>query len=418
MLAAFDRYVLNLEEIANSVTGGAHVDFSKHLDGEAGRQLRSTVKIDDLRRIGAFFTGEALAAELVKQIPESASSYADPACGCGDLLLAASARLPVDPCLESTLRLWNERLSGRDLVPSFIRAARARLALAAISRGARPTEGHPEPSALLTSVDVGDGLKLRPSPGSALLVNPPYGRVPAPGGCKWTQGQTTEAAVFLDDLLSTCASGVHLAAVLPEVLRAGSRYERFRSAVARRLLIDAVEPAGVFDALTDVDVFVLAGSTCGDPAARPTFRWTPETPSKRLEEIADIRVGPVVANRDPHRGPWHLYVDARDIGGKSEFCPTRHRRFRGTVVESPFVVVGRTNRPNEGHGPRVRGTVVTADRPIALENHLISIVPKKHTVAGCREVVEILESEPTTDFLDGRLRCRHLTVAALREIPR
>jgi hypothetical protein len=418
MLAAFENYVCELEGIANSVTERMGIDFSKHLDGEAGRQLRSVVRIDDLRRIGAFFTGETLAAKLITHVPSSVSSYADPACGCGDLLLAASARLPVDPSLESTLRLWNECLVGRDLVPSFIRAARARLTLAAINRGALPTEAHPKPSALLTSIKVGDGLKLRPCPGSALLINPPYGRVPAPVDCEWTQGQTTEAAVFLDALLGTCEPGVHLAAVLPEVLRAGSRYAQFRSAVTKRLNVVAAEPAGVFDALTDVDVFLMAGTTHAEPAERTTFHWTPRVTSKQLKDLAEIRVGPLVANREPNRGPWRLYVDARDVGGKSEIRPKRHRRFRGTVVAPPFVVVGRTNRPNEGEGPRLRATIVTADRPIALENHLISLAPNVHTVSACRDIVDIVESERTTEFLNDRLRCRHLTVTALREIPR
>jgi hypothetical protein len=49
---------------------------------------------------------------------------------------------------------------------------------------------------------------------------------------------------------------------------------------------------------------------------------------------------------------------------------------------------------------------------------LIVLRPHDHTLRGCRSVVGILESEPASLFLDERLRCRHLTVDAVREIPR
>jgi hypothetical protein len=418
MFEAFDPYVCELEDFARASLPDEGIDFSRHLDGEAGRQLRSVVSIDELRRVGAFFTGEAHAAKLLRLVPGSVDRFTDPACGCGDLLLSASARLPVMPSLEATLRLWNRHLSGRDLVPEFVRAARARLVLAAISRGAYPREGHPKPVALLDSITVGDGLGLSPRAGTAILLNPPYGLVAAPMDCSWTAGQTTAAAVFLDALLEACPAGVYIAAVLPEVLRAGSRYSRFRAAVEERLSVSDATPAGIFDALTDVDVFLLGGKTSDVGSKRSAFRWLPPAPSKQLREVGEVRVGAVVANRDPHLGPWRLYVDARDVGGTSVFRPQRHRRFKGTVVEPPFVAVGRTNRSNSSDVPRARGTIVVADGPIAVENHLITVVPNRHTVAGCREIVQVIESRGASEFLDERLRCRHLTVRALREVPR
>jgi hypothetical protein len=419
VLEAFDPYVCELEELARTCRpreGG--VDLSCHLDGEAGRRLRNVVSIDELRRVGAFFTGEVHAAELLRLVPDSVNYFTDPACGCGDLLLSASARLQVMSSLERTLRSWNQHLSGRDLVPEFVRAARARLVLAAISRGAYPTEGHSEPAALLDSIAVGDGLELPLRAGAAVLLNPPYGLVTAPEDCTWTAGQTTAAAVFLDAVLEACPIGVHIAAVLPEVLRAGSRYSRFRAAVEKRLRISDAKPAGIFDALTDVDVFLLAGKTRNASAKKSAFRWFPPPPSERLEEVGEVRVGAVVANRDRHLGPWRLYVDARDVGGTSVFRPQRHRRFKGTVVEPPFVAVGRTNRSNGSDGPRIRGTIVIANRPVAVENHLITVVPNQHTMVGCREIVKIIESQDASEFLDERLRCRHLTVRAMREVPR
>jgi len=229
---------------------------------------------------------------------------------------------------------------------------------------------------------------------------------------------TTEAAVFVDALLDVCAPGAVLAAVLPEVLRGGSRYDRFRVAVERRLDVSAVQSAGVFDALTDVDVFMLAGTVRPVPSLQSSVSWTLASGSARLQDVCDVRVGTVVANRDPHLGPWRLYLDARELAGATTVRPTRHRRFRGTVFEPPFVVFGRTNRPEKGDRPRVRPTVVVADSSVAVENHLIALLPYDNSVSGCRKLAAIVESSRASAFLDERLRCRHLTVRAIGDIPR
>lgn len=418
MVGGFVPYVEQLESLAAS--RHAFIDpteLSVHLDGEAGRRLRGVVTIEELRELGAFFTGELLAKRLVDLVPHDRRRYVDPACGCGDLLLAASKRLQVNSSLEKTLARWNRHLLGRDLVPAFVRAARARLVLAALSRGAVPAADLDRPAELLTNIAVADGLTVRPLPGDAVLLNPPYGRVPAPTGCGWTSGMTTEAALFLDRILDACSPGAHVAAILPEVLRAGSRYERFRSLVERRLAVGTIQPAGVFDALTDVDVFLLTGDARRAGTAA-LARWTPRIHGARLGDLCEVSVGALVDYRDPGLGPWHAYLDARGRGGMREAVPRRRRRFRGTVVRPPFVVIARTNRPNQGAGPRIRATIVRGKRPVAVENHLLVLKPYDHTVRGCQALVRMVESARTSEFLDERLRCRHLTVGAVEEIPR
>jgi hypothetical protein len=419
MVGGFVSYVEQLERLAGR--SRALIDASElsaHLDGEAGRRLRDVVKIEDLRKIGAFFTGELLAKRLVDLVPQDRRRFVDPACGCGDLLLAASTRLKVDPSLEATLVRWNRHLLGRDLVPAFVRAARARLVLAALSRGAVLATDLDRPVELLTNIAVADGLAIRPLPGDVVLLNPPYGRVSAPAGCEWTSGMTTEAALFLDCLLEACSPGSYVAAVLPEVLRAGSRYERFRAQVERRLAVRTIQPAGMFDALTDVDVFLLTGDAIRRDGVDAAAPWIPRIRGARLEDLCEVSVGALVDYRDPGRGPWHAYLDARGRGGMRETAPQLRRRFRGTVVKPPFVVIGRTNRPNQGAGPRIRATIVRGKRPVAVENHLLVLRPHDYTVRGCRALVRIIESDRASAFLDERLRCRHLTVGAVREIPR
>jgi hypothetical protein len=418
MIGGFVPYVEHLERLAarTPILLDA-AELNAHLDGEAGRRLRGVVTIEELRTLGAFFTGEQLARRLVELVPHDRQRYVDPACGCGDLLLTASGRLPVDPSLEATLKRWNRHLLGYDLVPAFVRATRARLVLAALRRGARPVADLARPGDLLTNIEVADGLTMLPASGDAVLINPPYGRVPAPSDCEWTSGMTTEAALFLDHILDACSPGAFLAAILPEVLRAGSRYQRLRSLVERRLAMGTIQPAGVFDALTDVDVFLLTG----DVRRRETAacaQWTPRIHGPRLGDLCKVSVGALVDYRDPGLGQWHAYLDARGRGGMREAVPQRRRRFAGTVVEPPFVVIARTNRPNQGTGPRIQATVVRGRQPVAVENHLLVLRPYDHTVRGCRALVRIVESPRASEFLDERLRCRHLTVGAVQEIPR
>lgn len=411
---SFGAYVDHLESM--STAPARNDDLLPHLDGEVSRRLRNTVKLADLREISAFFTGEALAARLLSHVPFSTNRYADPACGCGDLLLAASARLPIRPSLEQTLRAWNERLVGRDALDDFVRAARARLALAAMSRGAIPDRKRAGNLAdLLTNIGHGDGRELDFAADTAILLNPPYGRVGAPTGCNWTSGLTTEAALFLDGAIDRAAAGAHIAAVLPEVIRAGSRYGRFRQTLTDRLAIDAIEPAGIFDALTDVDVFLLSAKAGGPTVG---VDWPGATiATATLGDTCDVRVGAVVANRDPHAGPWRDYLDAWSLGTESTIGAMRRRQFRGTVFTPPFVVVGRTNRPARDQRPRLRATIVVGDRPVALENHLLAFLPHTTTLGACRKIAAVLEAPATTAYLDERLRCRHLTVQAMRAIP-
>jgi hypothetical protein len=412
----FSPYVERLERLARDGYEASPAELAAHLDGEAGRQLRQAVGIDELRELGAFFTGEVLASKLVNLTPMSPGRYLDPACGCGDLLLAASARLEIERSLKETLIKWNERLVGRDLVPEFVRVARSRLVLAALNRGARRGAGDSDPVECLSNIAVGDGRLLESRATDVVLLNPPYGRVVAPLSCTWTSGLTTEAALFADAVLSRASPGARLAAVLPEVLRAGTRYARFRGELERKLAISAVTVVGPFDALTDVDVFMLSG-TVGAVEGREPATWVLRVGGPRLSDVSNVSVGSLVAYRDPEEGALHPFIDARNRGSLREVKPSGERRFRGRAVRPPFVVIARTNAPTHREGARVRPTIVRGSRAVAVENHLLVIDPHDKTLRGCRALARALESQATTEFLDERLRCRHLTVEAVREIP-
>ena len=94
---------------------------------------------------------------------------------------------------------------------------------------------------------------------------------------------------------------------------------------------------------------------------------------------------------------------------------TEFRCYEGKVYQPPFVVIRRTSRP--GHPYRAAATVITGEKSIAVENHLIVCEPKHKTQAMCKKLMFQLKTEAMNRFLDERIRCRHLTVRVVSEIP-
>jgi hypothetical protein len=418
-LGAFAPYVAELEQLAyRALRTAAPTDMvvAPHLDGQAGRVLRQTVRLDVLRQQGAFFTGQVL-SERAAALVSSAERYFDATCGCGDLLLAAAQRLPVERTVAATLRAWNRRLGGSDCHEPFVRAARARLALHAAARGARPSNCRASLKELLPAIDVGDlfDVRDRVRPGTALLLNPPYGPIRCPDDVTWSSGRVSAAAVFVMEALRLMPAGGELVAILPDVLRSGARYVRWREEVARLAVVRHVEVFGRFDALTDVDVFVLVLAGLAKTAAPAEWHAATVVASATVAERFAVSVGAVVDFRSPRRGQLRPYLVARGLPVGGIAIPQKERAFEGTVVAPPFVVVARTGRP--GDWPRARASLVLGDEPVAVENHLVVVRPRDGSRRACEQLLEVLDSEATSAWLDRRIRCRHLTVGALQQVP-
>jgi hypothetical protein len=443
--STFSRYVrdlqaLNHEAEALGALPHASVDLAHgHLDGRAGRELRAAVSISELRRIGAFFTGDRLGDALIAHEGELASftSILDPACGCGDLLLAVARRLPIERTVSATLRAWGRVLHGIDREPEFVEVARHRLALLAAVRGARPVRGaRLDLASLLPGVVVGNGREpVAIGKADLLLLNPPYGQIVTEPKPAWASGKVTEAALWIDDALRYASPGTRLLAILPDVLRSGSRYSRWRNSLWTRARVLHVASVGQFDALTDVDVFMLHAER--HDAADSAMSWQPakgkgavlkpargeqflddhrQTPT--LQDTCRISVGTVVDGRDAHRGQWVPYVTTGELPQGGLFTPTRKRRFGKRLFAPPFLVVRRTSRPTDD-GPRLRPVVILGTDPVAVENHLLVIEPlSERTVQRCVHLADELMGQDVTDWLNARIRLRHMTVTAMRELPR
>ncbi|MDQ1177453.1 hypothetical protein QE416_002189 [Microbacterium sp. SORGH_AS 421] len=352
--------------------------------------LRHLVPRDERRRRGTFFTSSDVAARLWEQaIPKLAAGaiVVDPACGGGDLLLPAFDSVLANDTAQVTFRAC-------DVDASFSRVAAARL-----------RQRDPKRSVWVESEAV-DFLEDSSSVADAthVVLNPPFVSTEVP--VAWASGNVNAAAVFVARAVESMRPGSRLLAVLPDVLRSGTRYSAWRDYIASLSAGVRVRIGEIFDDQTDVHVFLLdleVGSNCAE------VEWIPPSSGATLGDFANIRVGPVVPHRDPADGPLLPFVTARSLSSGESM----ERRYSGRREQGPFVLVNRTSRP--GEVPRVRARPWRRTGAVAIENHLLIVEPREGVT--CDELIAVLTSKKTTEFLEARIRCRHLTVGALKEIP-
>lgn len=393
------------------------------LNGQANVELRRVASIGTRRKFGAFFTGTDLGKQLIacSTTFDAASFIHDPSCGMGDLLIAAARQLPICKSLTATLRQWGRQLSGTDLHQEFIEGAKIRLTLLARQRHKSDEVLQSSNADLFPYIRVADGLKQKAffSRASHLLLNPPFGQVTAPADCKWAGGRITEAAAFVIAALEQAKPGAEMLAILPDVLRSGSFSEHWRRRVAVLADIGLVKPYGIFDDSADVDVFILRLIKRPAEVANATNRiWSMLSSSSdtTVGDFFEVHVGRVVPHRDPEEGPCHPYIHARSVPAWTIMKTFENKRqHQGLVYKTPFVAIRRTSRP--GHPYRATATIIAGKTPVAVENHLIVCEPKDGTLASCKALMSQLKTEDVNNFLDQRIRCRHLTVSAVSSIP-
>ena len=424
MSPGYDAYVDELRALAvraarTGLTRAEHSRAWAELDGNASRVFRRRLALDIRRDAGTFFTGHALAHRVVAPHASAirdGATVSDPACGLGDLLLAAARYLPIRATLAETLDTWGEQLWGLDLRDELVTTTKIRLYLLALASGAEPGPS-PDPEDAFPRVTRGDFLEADEALGAqVLLLNPPYGRVQAPGTVDWATGSVSQAAIFAERALERLASHARLSAILPDVLRSGTRYEAWRERIESLVRPTSITPVGQFDATADVDVFILRARQ--DQGSRPARWWQAGPVSQaRVERFFDVSVGSVVPHRHPDIGPRFTYIYSRLLPTTGVYRAGDIRRgFSGRTVSGPFVAIRRTCRPVK-QGPRVLATVVVGDEPIAVENHLLIARPLSGKLKDCHKLVEVLRSQTTSVWLDQRIRCRHLTVGAVQGLP-
>ena len=424
----FRPYVKRLAALFDAcVRGGSQlkqIELDAALDGQPSRELRKRYTTDLLRHTGTYFTGSKLAHRLVNPFKpklHNAKRVIDPACGAGDLLVACARYFPLQSNLPNTLKDWGTKLAGFDVNSAFVEATRYRLALLALKRsgGANESSGESEVSKLFPNIRSRSGMEdwNLPDRPSLIVVNPPFSYGDAVRECNWANGRVSRAASFMDSCMKNAKPGDRILAILPDVLRTGTRYERWRKMIAEQSQISSVRIGGRFDELTQVDVFLLELEV-GDSAKGRNISWArPVKKARRsVKDLFDIRVGPVVPFRLDGLGSWFRYAHLETLPSWGTVRDlNQHIRFKGTTFKSPFVTIRRTSKSDCQF--RCVGTIVTSEGVIAIENHLLVAIPRDKKVSTCKKLLDLLKLDSTSDWMNKRICCRHLTVSSVGDLP-
>lgn len=395
------------------------------LNGRTTRFLRERVNATIRKEAGIFFTDSLLSDRVASRLAsaiEAGAVICDPACGAGNLLISCAKYLPRGRNFLETIKIWSDKIIGYDLYKEFIQTAQFRLLLHAASyhndnaKLSLPSDTH-----VFKKIKVGNFFKNLTSIEKAdcVVVNPPFGHSKAPTECEWGTGKIQLAGLFFMELLSAAKQGQRIVAILPDVLRSGTRYYKWREIVSDNCKSIDGELIGRFDKQTDVDVFVLdviKGNPTDINTFTPLFLDRNVTGISTLSDFYEVRVGTVVPHRHPEVGPAYPFIHSRNA---KDWNVIKHindkRRFSGRVFAPPFVVIRRTSSPEDNI--RIAGAIIAGKDNVAVENHLIVVRPLDNLLASCKKLANILKEPQATDWLNQRIRCRHVTASAIKEMP-
>lgn len=394
------------------------------LSAAGARLLEHSISRDQRRKDGIYFSGLELAdyvANRVKDLIETGAEIADPTCGAGDLLLACLKLFPAGTDVLSTAASWGARVRGYDLQSGFVEGARLRMAALVLDAHKNSDGSMVQLASKFDGIVQGDYMKNSSSLHDidVIVANPPFGSILAPPDCEWSTGKTQRAAIFLDEIIGHAKPLQNVVAVLPDVLRSGSRYRRWRERVEQRCHILDIHRYGRFGESADIDVFVLHVSK-RDVDDRPDAKlnWASESAPlgfTKLSEYFDVSIGPVVPHRHGNTGKWCYYLDVGSAEPNAEVSHLRKRRFAGRLIEPPFVVIRRTTSPSDRQ--RIVPTLVLVDGPVAVENHLVVLIPREGGLQACRKLLARLQANDIHQWANSANGCRHLTKGLVENLP-
>ena len=391
----------------------------KCIDGLADSELRRLVTLETRRSYGAFFTPMNLAKRVVEDMfpkLDVNSVIYDPACGAGNLLLTTW-----DYLKTNRINPMNDQyLIGTDIHSEFVNAAESRLAIKdLILRLENKTANKQDSNCFI--INQLDGLANNDfyKKATHIFVNPPFNLTPVGEDVYWSKGLASAAALFLDRIIQYVNVGTTITAILPEVLRSGSRYNTWRGMVLSNCTNERVKLYGQFDNHADIDVFAitLKKRNAPLPLMSLTHKFQPVRNAKHtISDSFSVCVGAVVDNRDRHSGKRRGYIVSRGLKGwsiQTHFEQTR--KHPGKSFKGPIIVIKRTSRM--GDEKRAIATILNTSNPVYIDNHLIVLVPKSGSLQDCQEAMASLKDPRTDSWLNMEIRCRHLTVKVVSEIP-
>lgn len=392
------------------------------LNGQAGDQLQALVPVQTRREHGSFFTGHELADRLLKHADITGIKtpvFFDPTVGASDLLIASARRLGKKKQFARTIESWGTQLIGIDQQKEFIQASKARLILLARSMHETFNEQKIDWTTVFPNIRAGDALyeKAMYEQATHLVMNPPFAMMAAPNDCSWAKGKVNSAAVFIQHAVKNARAGTQILAILPEVLRTGTRYKKWQKEITQLADVESVTSEGLFhNADVDVFILVLRKRKVASASGKAFLNARNKKATQQLGDFFKVSVGPVVPHRNLEEGPLYRYLHAKNA--KPWVTLTRwpeKRNYKGTVFTPPFVVIRRTSRPGDKH--RATASLVLGRTPVAVENHLIVCQPNDGQVKSCAWLMKELMSASVDTHFDIEMRCRHLTVRAVSEMP-
>jgi len=390
----------------------------KYVDGFAADELRRLITLKKRRKDGTFFTHSELASKVLflsKLKFTKESVIYDPACGASNLLIAVADYVRK----QTGIKNFETNLLGTDKHEEFIEASRLRLQMNQLIYGAPSSSAN---NKFGKNIIVADGLLKNEfyQKATHIVVNPPFNQITPANKLTWAKGKVSAAALFIEKIVENVNADVSIIAILPDVLRSGTRYEKWRLLVQKKCVIEKIVLLGQFDKYADVDVFALKLRKRKKNIIVNSLdkKWqsnkSPKT--QTLSNLFDICVGPVVDNRDPYEGESLGYILSKGLEGWSVKKEANHtRRHKGKSFKSPFVVIKRTSRMNDKH--RATATIINVSLPVYVDNHLIILKPKSGKVSTCKDILKLLKNKQTDDWLNSQIRCRHLTVKVVSKIP-
>ncbi|MFL6585503.1 MAG: hypothetical protein ACJ8GV_01260 [Luteimonas sp.] len=387
------------------------------IDGRLTADVYARLDRGSRRTTGIFFSGKEWASVLAEKIPKGKwIRYIDPSAGTGDLLIEVAKRFRKKDTVNETLRRWSERLVAVDLEPEFLRILWLRLVSLAMVKHKEFRKPGLEVFLVPRGFRAADFLRtdIALVAGDCVITNPPYQRINHPGGINGG-GSKSAAAFHLEKIARASPKGVAFVALVPDVLRCGRNYQKFRYFLSEIIPNLVIESYGKFSCGVDVDVAIFSG-VVGKKAVIQTESSQSAGSAEKISDFYKVSVGAVVPHRDTEDGALRPYIAARSLQRwgvlKDAF---RWAAYDSKDVSGPFVVIRRTSSPSDKK--RAVATVIDVGRPVLVENHLLVVHPLNGGLSECLELIRSLEDPRTDDWLNKNMRCRHLTVGAIKEMP-
>lgn len=417
-LTLYKKYNATLSKSISDFLSGKSQELVDFTNEESAEIIRKTLTIDELRENGIFFTGNTLSIEACRKLTNitSKSKILDPTCGNGNLLVSILDKLPKKKSLRDTITIWGKILYGFDLFPEFIETAKLRIIREALKNcKIIDITDIIELKTLLSNIQQGNIFEQRNTLEiiTHILMNPPF--VYQKATTTWASGKINSAALIFDFCISNIQDSTQIAAILPNVLKSGTRYGKWRNRIGSMIENLELSFDTLFDKNTNVDVFILSGIK----RMNINNHWPiNEINNYSISSYFDISVGPYVPHRAKHEGKEFLYIKPLNIPiwktiNVNSIEKTVH--FDGTVVQPPFLVIRRTSSPKDKN--RASASIIVGRKDVVVENHLIICKPKDNTIETCQKLLNYLKSNYINDYLNKNIRCRHITVSILKEIP-